>query len=96
MPPPLQQLGGETGGQQQQAWQSLDQDGDYPTQSKHGQYNKLSSLHSLYMWELNEGYDRLMWAGKQKCGGEFAGTNTHWPDRSFNSSVMEKICVLLE
>ena len=36
-PPPLQQLGGETGGQQQQAWRSLDQNGDYPTQSKHGQ-----------------------------------------------------------
>ena len=42
------------------------------------------------MWELNKGHERLMWAGKQKCGAEFVGANTHMPDRSFDSTVMEK------
>ena len=31
-----------------------------------------------------------MWARKEKCGAEFACANTHCPDRSFNSSVIEQ------
>ena len=77
MPPPLQQLGGETGSQQQQAWQSLDQDGDYPTQSKHGQYNKLLSVHSLRMKDMTGICGR-----GSKSVGQSGPANIGWPNPS--------------
>ena len=90
----LLRLGGDTGGQQQTTWRSLEQDGVDTTQPKHGQYNELLSVHSLCMKELYEGFDWHMWEKKQKCGAECACTNTHRPARSFDNSVMQKKSVL--